>query len=963
MASTISEQTCYTVVREDTSEGPTSQELRNSLQKGTDEAKLETLRTIIVSTLNGNPHPTLLMPIIQYVLPSKSKQLKKMLHFYWEICPKHDENGKLKQEMILVCNAIRNDLQHPNEYIRGATLRSLQKLTDAELLEPLVPTLRACLEHRHSYVRKNAVFAVYTTYRQHENLIPDAPELIETFLTAESDSTCKRNAFVFLSQCATERAVEWLIKNADSIENMDELLQMAAIELIRKDCARPGADASLRPKYIRIIFSLLGVSSHSVKYDAATTLTSLTQNPAAVKATAQCFIDLVARESDNNVKLIVLDRLEVLHSKHQHVLDPLVMDLLRVLQSPDLDVRRKCLGIALGMVTSRNVEEVVGLLKKALARTTEAEAEKTPGTTEYRQLLIQSIHVCAIKFSEVAASVVHALMEFLGDTNNPAAVDVVAFVREVVEKFPNLRGAITSRLLETFGEIKSGKVFRGGLWIVGEYCSDASEIEGVFEKIREVLGEIPILAAEQRLLDAATAAAAEDGADKDKKETTKSSAPRVLADGTYATETAYSNNGARLEAVKNANKPPLRALILGGDFYTGSVLAATLTKLVLRYGEAEGVDAKRANSLRAEAMLIMTSLIRVGQSQFVTVPIDEDSQERIMNCVQTLASAELAKNTRVREMFLKDTKAAYAKMVAHEEKKTAEKKARDTKKSAIQADDLITFRQFTKKATNEGLDDYELEVSRATGAAEVGSSIISNLSRVVQLTGFSDPVYAEAYVKIQGFDILLDVLIVNQTTDTLQNLVIEFATLGDVKLVERPTTHTLAPHSFHSVKATIKVSSTETGVIFGNIIWEAGTSETCVVLNDIHIDIMDYIKPAYCNEAQFRSMWTEFEWENRVNVNTTITDLRTYLNHIMKSTNMSCLTPEAALSGDCDFLSANMYARSLFGEDALANLSIEKIEGTGNIQGHVRIRSKTQGIALSLGDKITLAQKEVAPLA
>ncbi|KAG8712741.1 coatomer subunit beta [Ceratobasidium sp. 423] len=872
MASTIAEQTCYTVVREDTTEGPTSQELRNALQKGTDETKLETLRTIIVSTLNGNPHPTLLMPIIQYVLPSKSKQLKKMLHFYWEVCPKHDENGKLKQEMILVCNAIRNDLQHPNEYIRGATLRSLQKLTDAELLEPLIPTLRACLEHRHSYVRKNAVFAVYTTYRQHEHLIPDAPELIETFLAAESDSTCKRNAFVFLSQCATERAVEWLVKNADGLESMDELLQMAAIELIRKDCARPGADA-----YIRIIFSLLTASSHSVKYDAATTLTSLTQNPAAVKATAQCFIDLVARESDNNVKLIVLDRLEVLHSKHQHVLDPLVMDLLRVLQSPDMDVRRKCLGIALGMVTSRNVEEVVGLLKKALARTTEAEAEK------------------------------------------------------------------------------SGKVFRGGLWIVGEYCADASEIEPVFEKIREVLGEIPILAAEQRLLDAAAAVAGEDEADKDKKEASKASAPRVLADGTYATETAYSNTGAsRLEAVKNANKPPLRALVLGGDFYTGSVLASTLTKLVLRYGEQEGVDAKKANSLRAEAMLIMTSLIRVGQSQFVTVPIDEDSQERIMNCVQTLASAELSKNTRVREMFLKDTKAAYAKMVAHEEKKAAEKKARDTKKTAIQADDLITFRQFTRKATNEGLDDYELEVSRATGAAEVGGSVISNLSRVVQLTGFSDPVYAEAYVKIQGFDILLDVLIVNQTTDTLQNLVIEFATLGDVKLVERPTTHTLGPHSFHSVKATIKVSSTETGVIFGNIIWEAGTSETCVVLNDIHIDIMDYIKPAYCNEAQFRSMWTEFEWENRVNVNTTITDLRTYLNHIMKSTNMSCLTPEAALSGDCDFLSANMYARSLFGEDALANLSIEKIEGTGNIQGHVRIRSKTQGIALSLGDKITL---------
>ena len=41
------------------------------------------------------------------------------------------------------------------------------------------------------------------------------------------------------------------------------------------------------------------------------------------------------------------------------------------------------------------------------------------------------------------------------------------------------------------------------------------------------------------------------------------------------------------------------------------------------------------------------------------------------------------------------------------------------------------------------------------------------------------------------------------------------------------------------------------------------------------------------------------------------------------------------------------------GEDALANLSIERTEA-GTITGHVRIRSKTQGIALSLGDKITL---------
>lgn len=38
-----------------------------------------------------------------------------------------------------------NDLQHPNEYIRGSTLRFLCKIKEAEILEPLVPSVRACL--------------------------------------------------------------------------------------------------------------------------------------------------------------------------------------------------------------------------------------------------------------------------------------------------------------------------------------------------------------------------------------------------------------------------------------------------------------------------------------------------------------------------------------------------------------------------------------------------------------------------------------------------------------------------------------------------------------------------------------------------------------------------------------------------------------------------------------------------
>ena len=93
----------------------------------------------------------------------------------------------------------------------------------------------------------------------------------------------------------------------------------------------------------------------------------------------------------------------------------------------------------------------------------------------------------------------------------------------------------------------------------------------------------------------------------------------------------------------------------------------------------------------------------------------------------------------------------------------------------------------------------------------------SALSKVTQLTGFSDPVYAEALVHVNQYDIVLDVLIVNQTEDTLQNCTLELATMGDLKLVERPQPIVLAPRDFASIKANVKVASTENGIIFGNI--------------------------------------------------------------------------------------------------------------------------------------------------
>ncbi|ERN11735.1 hypothetical protein AMTRI_Chr03g45050 [Amborella trichopoda] len=950
------EKSCSLLIHFDKGTPALANEIKEALEGNDLSLKIEALKKAIMLLLNGETLPQLFITIVRYVLPSEDHTVQKLLLLYLEIIDKTDSKGKVLPEMILICQNLRNNLQHPNEYIRGVTLRFLCRLSETELIEPLIPSVLANLEHRHAYIRKNAILAIMSIYKlpQGEQLLVDAPEMMEKTLMSEQDPSAKRNAFLMLFTCAQDRAVNYLLSHLDSVPQWNELLQMVVLELIRKVCrANPGE----KGKYIKVIISLLNSPSTAVIYECASTLVSLSSAPTAIRAAANTYCQLLLSQSDNNVKLIVLDRLNELKISHREVMMDMIMDVLRALSSPNVDIRRKTLDIALELITPRNIDEVVLTLKKEVMKTQSGELEKNG---EYRQMLVQAIHSCAVKFPEVASTVVHLLMDFLGDTNVASAMDVVLFVREIVETNPKLRVSIITRLLDTFYQIRASRVCSCALWIIGEYCLSLSEVESAISTIKQCLGDLPFYTATEE----GEGGVDSKGSNANRTQqatsiTVSSRRPAILADGTYATQSAASETAFSAPTLVQgslASPGNLRSLILTGDFFLGATVACTLTKLVLRLEEVQPSKAE-VNKVSVGALLVMVSMLQLGQSSFLPHPIDNDSYDRTILCIRLLCST----GDEVRKVWLQSCRQSFVKMLADKQFREIEEIKAKAQISHAQPDDLIDFYHLKSR---KGMSQLELEdevqddLKRATGEFTKDGDDTNKLNRILQLTGFSDPVYAEAYVTVHQYDIVLDVTIINRTKETLQNLCLELATMGDLKLVERPQNYTLAPESSKQIRANIKVSSTETGVIFGNIVYETSNvlDRTVVVLNDIHIDIMDYISPASCADVQFRNMWAEFEWENKVAVNTVIQDEKEFLDHIVKSTNMKCLTPLSALEGDCGFLAANLYAKSVFGEDALVNVSVEKTPN-GKLSGYIRIRSKTQGIALSLGDKITLKQK------
>jgi coatomer subunit beta len=959
-------------------------------------------------------------------------------------------------------NAIRNNLTHPNEYLRGCTLRFVCKMTEAGLLEPLVPVIRDCLGHRHKYVRRNAFLAVYSIAKTHPELFPDAADIVAEHLEKETDEAARRNAFLMLFNCAQDRALDFFMRHSG--DSFGDGFNLLLLDLARKACRKDG-DQRLKAKFMRPIFTMLDSESPAVSFEAASTLLALSAAPTAVRAAAQALATLLNKEADNNVKLVILERLTALRPRQGRVLRELVMDVMGALSSPAIEVRQKSLELSMELASPRNVKSIVNALRKQLQITREEEATASASggagaktVQQYRRLLVSAIHQCATRFPAVTEGVIVMLMDFLG---SEGSARVARFMREMVEAQPVLRPTILSKLCSVFPQIHSPEVLRQALWVLGQYSESAEEVHVAINTIRACIGGLPLdkdpaeieaaSEAPEAIPDDASVTSAATSASKSSRPK-----PKVLADGTYATQASVGDDikpSGRFH--KNVPKPEdswpyLRTVVVRGthairadrpNFYAAASVATTLTKLALRSCALHGDASREGKKAVVDTLVVLCAMLEAtaksatdtsglhdakdllgsgsavtmdnSSSRVLTKPdgsasalgnirIDQDAFEHIASCMKVLgddrarrlAQAQLLQGCSAalrgmlefeRAMAAGATssapndadaaattaeaaadKAAAASSIAAAEAAAAaahkEAEARITSGLMAHADDAISFRQLRGATAGDGVsavdlaldDDAEVAVARGQEADDFSS----RLKRVKPLTGFSDPVYVEAVVTVRDYDITLEMAIMNRTDRTLTNCTVDLGTVGDLKVVDRPPVFNLGPYETRALRASVKVSSTESGKIFGDVVFDKpGSSDKVIVsLSHINIDVMDYISPAYCDAEAFRKMWAEFEWENRVTVNTNIRSLGDYVAHIVRITNMRCLTPIAALAGSAGFLAANLYARSVFGEDALANVSVEN-RPDGSIRGHLRIRAKTQGVALALGERITAHQK------
>lgn len=144
-----------------------------------------------------------------------------------------------------------------------------------------------------------------------------------------------RNAFDMIAHFAPDHASQFLTHYFAS-HGIDEAgggFLMSAVDFCQ---TRIEADATNKAQYVPILFSILQSKNFAVRFQCTNTLLSLSSSPTAIRQALLTFIQLLKSHSDNSVRLIVIDRLELMRHQYLSSMQGAMKDVLSALHDGSL---------------------------------------------------------------------------------------------------------------------------------------------------------------------------------------------------------------------------------------------------------------------------------------------------------------------------------------------------------------------------------------------------------------------------------------------------------------------------------------------------------------------------------------------------------------------------------------------------------------------------------------------------
>ncbi|PVH99762.1 AP-1 complex subunit gamma-1 [Periconia macrospinosa] len=415
-----------------------------------------------------------------------------------------DENQEV---LTLVTNSLKNDLNHPNQYIVGLALCTLGNIASVEMARDLFPEVETILSSANPYIRRKAALCAMRICRKVPDLQEHFLEKSKLLLQDRNHGVMISGLVLVISLCEADEQeddengirdmfrpmVGSLVKILKGLSTSgyapehdvqgitDPFLQVKLLQLIRV-LARGDAQIS---EQINDILAQVATNTESSKnvgnsilYEAVLTILDI-EADSGLRVLGVNILGKFLSNRDNNIRYVALNTLIKVVAIEPNAVQRHRNTILDCLRDPDISIRRRALDLSFTLINASNVRV---LIRELLAFLEVAD-------NEFKPVMTSQIGIAADRFAPNKRWHVDTMLRVLKLAGNYVKEQILSSFVRLIATTPELQTYSVQKLYAALKEdITQEGLTQAGSWVIGEY-GDALLRGGQYEE-EELVQEV-----------------------------------------------------------------------------------------------------------------------------------------------------------------------------------------------------------------------------------------------------------------------------------------------------------------------------------------------------------------------------------------------------------------------------------------------------------------------------------------
>lgn len=389
-----------------------------------------------------------------------------------------------QEVLMLVTNSLKNDLNHPNQFVVGLALCSLGNISTQGMARDCAPEVEKLLASTNSYIRKKAALCAIRIARK-------VPELLENFIQRAKALLNERNHGVLLTGvtlmielCEMEAAnIDYfrkqqlvpvlvrLLKNLvlsgyapehDVAGITDPFLQVKILKFLRI-LGKGDAEAS---DQMNDILAQVATNTESTKnvgnailYEAVQTIMTI-ESESGLKVMAINILGRFLLNRDNNIRYVALNTLSKVVNTDIQAVQRHRNTIVDCLKDPDVSIRRRALDLIYSLVNETNIRILVRELLNFLLIS----------DVQFRPELVAKLCIVTEKYAPSKRWHVDTILRVMSIGGNFIPDDVPNNLVTLISANPELQSYAVQKLyLALTTQDAHHHLAQVGLWCIGEF--------------------------------------------------------------------------------------------------------------------------------------------------------------------------------------------------------------------------------------------------------------------------------------------------------------------------------------------------------------------------------------------------------------------------------------------------------------------------------------------------------------